>query len=129
DIQLAALAHLGGTSVTEMRIVGPDDDLGDLTLPTQVGRQRLDGLDHVGVAKIPRRLPPAEHRSIILLGVLYQPGVLLGVEEACAVRLTQICHPTPLQLHQLLDRLVLARSRQVEARSITVSLAVLTELL
>ena len=43
--------------------------------------ERVERLDHVAVAQVPRRDVAAEHRAVVALGVLHQPRVLLGVED------------------------------------------------
>ena len=43
--------------------------------------QRIEGVGHVGVADVPRRVAAAKHRAVILLGVGRQPRVLLGEKE------------------------------------------------
>ena len=68
-----------------------------------------------------------EHGPVIFLGVLGEPGVLLGIEE-----LIRGHPPVPpgvvggpaLQLHELGDHLVLARPAQAEARRKAVGLRV-----
>src|ERR1700738_5599260 len=53
-VQLAALPHLGCTRVAQVRVMCPDDDLRVPILPTEMRRQRIERLDPVTVAHIPR---------------------------------------------------------------------------
>ena len=81
DIQLAALTHRCCPGVAQMRIMRPDDDLGMPTFAAEVSHQRLQRLDHVAVAQVPRRHFAEKHRAVILFGILDQAGILLGVKE------------------------------------------------
>ena len=47
----------------------------------EVQDERVKGFEHVVVAQIPRRDLAAKHCSVILLGVLDEPGVLFGKKE------------------------------------------------
>ena len=90
----------------------PDDDLGAPALPIEVRDQRVERLDHVAVAQVPRRHLLEEHRAVVCLGVLHQAGVLLGVEELILGHVTiasRILHGPALQLDELADDLLLAR--------------------
>ena len=53
DIQLAALAHLGGACVAEVGIMLPDGNFRAATFPTEMGSQRIERFEHVAVAQIP----------------------------------------------------------------------------
>src|SRR5437868_5980723 len=80
-IQLAALAHLGRTCVSQVRIMRPDDDFRGSILTTDMRDECIERLDHVTVAQVPRRYVFEKHRAVVFFGVLDQFGILLGVEE------------------------------------------------
>src|SRR5215210_2026541 len=83
------------------------------------------------IAKIPGGDSAAEHRPIILLGVLHQARILLRV-EALVLGPWLIAGPNgvpaPLHVEELLHRVVFAGGGEAEARRVAVGLAVLSEL-
>jgi hypothetical protein len=82
DVQFAACAaHFGGARVAQVRVVRPDDHAGGGTAPRQVRHQRLEGLDHVTVAQVPRGHVAQEHRPVVSLCVRHQPRILLGMKR------------------------------------------------
>ena len=98
DVELAPRAHFRCPRVAQVGVVGPDNDLGVESLTSLVTDQRLDAFHHMGIAKVPRRLSSAKHRSVILFRILDEPGVLLGVEEVVATGFAEILHTAALHL-------------------------------
>ena len=80
DVELAARPHLGAARVAEVRVVRPHDRALVAAVAVEVRQQPVERLGHVAVAQVPGRLGAAEHRAVVLLGVLHEPRVLLGVE-------------------------------------------------
>lgn len=96
-----------------------------------MGGQRIERLGHVPVAQVPGDRVSAEHRAVILFGVLHQPRVLLGVEELLGGNPTvaaSIFSRSLAQFLELAHRLVLAWLAQPEARRVAISLRVLAEI-
>ncbi len=86
DVPLAVVAHLGLAGVAEVRVVRPHGDARRrAAVAAEVGVEGEQRLDHVRVAQVPRRHPAAEHRAVVVLGVLHQPRVLLGGEALVGV--------------------------------------------
>src|SRR5437870_10122979 len=107
----------------------PDNRLW-LTASVKVRDQRLNRLDHVPIAQIPRRGATAKHRAVILLGVFHEPCVLLGKEKfvrrALAIATQKLCGLL-LYLDQLVDNFVFARFDNSGGGSVTIFLRFLTE--
>ena len=60
-IQLAALTHLRRPGVSQMRIMRPDDNFCLPALAIEVRDKRIECLDHVTVAQVPRRYVFEKH--------------------------------------------------------------------
>jgi hypothetical protein len=92
--------------------VGPHRHLRLGGVAAEKRHQRLEGLGHVQVADIPRRMTAAEHRAVILFGVLRQPRILLGEKELLlgdAAVEVGVFTGAAFQIDKLLDDGVLAR--------------------
>ena len=100
DVQLAFVAHLGRSRVSEMGVVRPHHHAG---IGTEEGEQALQRLGHVAVAEVPGCDARSEHRPVVGLGVAGEPGVLRGGEGVLAVRRRPL-----LQLGEHLDDTLLA---------------------
>ena len=90
----------------------PDDELGRSTSACKEARERVERFGHVCVAKIPREHAPAEHRAVIVFGVLHESGILLGEEERVlreAPVPPDVLGRRSTQLDELLHDLPLAR--------------------
>src|SRR5260370_38758868 len=81
NIPFSIPAAIGSAGIAQVRIVGPDDDLGFPESLLQMSRERMERLRHVPISQIPGVHSTLEHPAIILLGILDQPGVLLGRKE------------------------------------------------
>src|SRR6202023_3564236 len=117
--------------VAQMRIMRPDTDLSPPTLPTEMRHQRLEGLDHMAVAQVPRRHFAKKHRPVIFFGVLDHARILLGVKELLlrdASIALRVLGGTAAQLDELADDLVFARSVEVAGGDETIDLRVRTEM-
>src|ERR671922_2204797 len=80
EVQLTDRPHIRRTSISQVRVVSPDDGArGSGRLP-DVGEQRLKGLLHVRVTEIPRVGAAAEHRPVILLCIRDQARILFREE-------------------------------------------------
>src|SRR6202040_3088323 len=131
-VQLAALAHFRRLGVPQVRIMRPNDDLRAPILSTEMRHQRIERLDHVTVAQVPRRHLFEKHRAVILFGVFDQSGILLSVEELIlrdAIVAPRVLRgPTP-QLDKLADHFVPARFAAVRGCDETVDLRVWAEMI
>jgi len=113
EVDLALLAHLRRPRIAEVRVVRPHHGPRPAAGRPDVAQQCIEGFHHVGIAAVPGCLPAREHRPVVLLGVVHEPGVLLGEEifvrgdPAVTVR---VLRRSPAQFEQLLDHVVLARS-------------------
>ena len=113
DVQLSLGGDFRGTCVTQVRVVRPHHHLGQFpSSAAQVFDERVERVDHVLVAKVPRRRAPAEHRAVVLLCVLHRQRVLLRVEEVLVDRAVQlrILGRVRVQIHELIDHLLFAES-------------------
>ncbi len=131
DIHLPASTHRGCPGVAQMRIMRPDNDLGAPTLPTEMRDQRLERLDHMAVAQVPRRHFAEKHRPVIFFGVLDHARILLGVKELLlrdASIALRVLGGTAAQLDELADDLVFAGSVEVAGGDETIDLRVRTEM-
>src|SRR5919106_2477740 len=130
-VQLAALAPVRGPRIAQMRVVRPNDNLRAAAPPLEMGFQRLQRLDHVAVAQVPRRHLLEEHRAVVRLGILHQARVLLGIEHLILRHATiapRVLGGPALQLDQLADDLLLARLGDAGTGDEAVDLGVLAEL-
>src|SRR5688500_18267316 len=75
--------HVVEASVTEVRMLLPDDCL---CTRSMMRYEAVERLDHVIVADIPGARTTADHRPVVALGVQSGQRVLLGVE----VRVTPV---------------------------------------
>jgi hypothetical protein len=81
-IQLSPSRGLGRPSIAQVGIVRPDHDLRlPIPLSAQVAAERVEGVDRVLIAQVPRDGPPTEHRPVVLRCVLDSLHVLLGIEQ------------------------------------------------
>ena len=108
----------------------PYDDLRGVMAELEVPHERVEGVDHVRVAKVPGRDAAAEHGAVVLLGVSDQAGVLFGGEElfdrsppvaAC------IFGGTAAHVDELRDNLGFAGVAEAESGGIAVGLRVFAE--
>ena len=118
-----------------MRIVRPDDDLCGPASSREVPRQRLECLDHVPVAQIPRRHILKKHRAVVAFGVFYQSRILFGKEQlvfrdpgAAQGLCHGLFHRALMHVDQLSDDLITARSVGVGGRNKAVDLRVRAEM-
>ncbi len=81
QVEFARSAHLGGSRVAQVRVVGPDHHLGLPALRLKEAEQRVEGVGHVLVAQVPGTGAAPEHGAVVLLGAAHDLGVLLGEEE------------------------------------------------
>jgi hypothetical protein len=94
DVPLARLAELGGAGIAKVRVVRPDGDPRRRgATAAEMTAQRLERLDHVAVAQVPRFDPAAEHPPVVAFGVLHQARVLLGVEARVVVAARRRARP------------------------------------
>ena|SRR5437867_4500201 len=99
-----------------MRIVGPNDGLRPFALSFEMLDQLIEGIDHMGVAKVPGVRTTAIHGAIIMLGVFGDAGVLFGKKELIgshpAIMAQEICGML-LQGDELLNDLLFTRQRAI----------------
>lgn len=81
EVEFTAFGHLGGARVAEMGVVSPDDGFWFFAVFFQVGEKVVEGVGHVGVAKVPGVRAAAIHGAVIMFGVGGDAGVLFGIEE------------------------------------------------
>src|SRR5665213_3224012 len=82
------------------------------------------------VSKVPGGDPPTEHRPVIVLGVLYQLGVLLSIKESLRSHTSihlGIFEGMPLQIHQLSYDFGFAGMSEAETSTVAIGLVILTE--
>ena len=126
---LAIGAHVSGSRVADVRVVCPNNDSSGLrsAVPVQMGQQSTQRLDHVLVAKIPRRDAPTKHRTVVNLRVADGMRILLRVErlvfgkQSIAARVLQ---RVALHFDQLLDRLALTGQAGGESASESIGLTI-----
>src|SRR6266446_1826084 len=119
-VQLASLAHVGGTRVAEVRVVLPNHDLAASDASIEVAQQLLEGPGHVPVAPVPGLDVPPVHRPVVFLGILHHARVLDRLEPLLP-RISvarRVARRTLLQqLDELLHHRVLARSDGSQRRA------------
>lgn len=81
DIPFAALRHLRGAGVAQVRVVRPYHDPAGAAAGTQVPAQREHRVRHVAVAQIPGQHAAAEQGAVVALGVEDEACVAFGVES------------------------------------------------
>ena len=59
----------------------PHRDLRLRSIAPEERHQGIKGVGHVRVADVPRRVPPAKHRAVVLFRIERQTRVLFGEEE------------------------------------------------
>src|SRR5271168_976390 len=112
-----------------MRVVGPDDNL--CVFGAEVLHKRIERFGHVSVPQIPRGDSVAKHRTVILLSILHQAGILFRKEEFVwknAAIATRKIGNTPAHFHPLVDSLIFAALSQTKAGRVSVGLRVLAEM-
>ena len=75
------------------------------------------------VAQVPRFVPPAKHRPVVLLGVAHETRVLFRVEEVVSRDTSiprRVFRPPALQVDQLCDDLLLAGRGPARLRGVAV---------
>src|ERR1035437_6494900 len=94
--------------------------------------QRIEGAGHMTVAEVPRRDLGTIHLVVVLLGIEYESGILLGVELLVLRRravTAQVGLRAVPQLEELGDDLVLARVGNPGGQRVPVRLAVGTDVI
>jgi hypothetical protein len=103
----------------------PYDDLRAAAPALQVRAQRLEGLEHVAVARVPGGDAPLEHRPVVALGVATTRAFCSA--SKCASSPSAAAGRRSPQLRELRDDGRLARGVEVEARRGSVGLRSLRE--
>src|SRR5258707_563111 len=104
--------------------MGPDNNLCASARPIEMRGEGFERLGHVPVTQVPRGDLFEEHGAVILLRVLYETGVLLGIEsffrhETIAPRTLSGTVP---EFDELADDLILARFRGSGSRQEAIDL-------
>ena len=110
-----------------MGVVRPDHDLGAEVGLLQVMHELKERLHHVAVTQVPRGDLVVDHRPVVLLGIVDEPGILIRVEELVG-RLRPVAPdvglPAPVEFHQDRCHLLLAILRHPGTRQQAVALGV-----
>src|SRR5438094_92944 len=81
DVRLARVAHVGRTSITEMRVMCPKHQP-RTALPLIEKREEFAHcLRHVRIAQVPGFDAASEHASVVFLRIPNKPGVLRRKKE------------------------------------------------
>ena len=81
DVPFAIACAIGTTRIPHMRIVRPHNYFRVSTFSTQVGNQSLKCLGHMAITQVPGRNAPTKHATVVFLGILCKPCILLSVEK------------------------------------------------
>ena len=77
------------------------------------GQQRLQRLEHVGVAQVPRRARPVVHDAVVTLGVRNEARILHGIEDPLAVAL-RVCALLLQQTVSIATKSATSRLRHIQ---------------